>query len=180
MNLSAAGVLATAFTFVVAVVAVLMYFVPWARIRPAAALTALLWLQVPRYVALQIFSAREFGFHIPLSMAREIAWGDVAGAVLAFLAILALRYRRRVAWVALWALVIETLIDLVNATIQGIQNRAYDTAHAVTWIILTFYTPVLWVSLVGIIWLLVVRGDELHTGTRAATDAAARAIRSKE
>ena len=75
---------------------------------------------------------------------------------------------------------VETLKDRVNAAIQGIQNRAYGTAQAVTWIIRSLYPPVRGVSLVGVMWVLVVRGGELHVKRRPARDVAAQAIRSKE
>lgn len=67
---------------------------PWLAARDRAeALTALLWLHVFRYVALQVFAARRDGFPISMGGATEIVMGDVAGAVLAFSAIALLRRR---------------------------------------------------------------------------------------
>jgi len=81
VNLTAAAVIAQTITFVALVTAGFWYAVPWMRRHAlATALAIPLWIHVFRHVAMQIFSARKFGFDIPLSLAREIAWGDVAGA----------------------------------------------------------------------------------------------------
>jgi hypothetical protein len=52
------------------------------------------------------------------------------------------------------------VVDLLNATVLGIREEAFATAHAVTWLILTFYVPVLWTSLVLLVWQLVARRSE--------------------
>jgi hypothetical protein len=112
-------------------------------------------VHVFRYIALQIFSAQHFGFRISDALANEIAWGDVAGALLALVALWLLRSRSRFAVVVVWVFVVETALDLVNATVGGIRESAYGSAFAVTWMILSFYTPLLWVTLALVVWRLV-------------------------
>ena len=81
------------------------YVVPWLNARSRAeALIALLWVHVFRYVALQVFSAQTTGFPISDEGAMEIAVGDVAGAVLAFVTIVLLRNRARLAIPLAWQL----------------------------------------------------------------------------
>jgi hypothetical protein len=81
------------------------YVVPRLRGRARAdALTALLWVHVFRYIALQVFSAQRDGFPISDGGAMEIVIGDVAGATLAFLTIVLLRLRARIAVVLAWLL----------------------------------------------------------------------------
>jgi hypothetical protein len=46
-----------------------------------------------------------------------------------------------------WVFVAETVLDLANSTIAGIREELFSTASGVTWLILTFYVPLLWVSL---------------------------------
>ena len=87
----------------------------------------------------------------------QIATGDVTGMVLAVISLVALHYRVRWAPVLIWALVAETIFDLVNATAAGIHEGLFATASGVTWLILTFYVPLLWVSLGLIIWQLYAR-----------------------
>lgn len=163
MDLTAAGLLATAISFWLYITAAIWYVGPWMKRAPlATALSAPLWLHAFRHIALQIFSARQFGFALALGPAREIAWGDMAGACLALAALWLLRYRARAAIVVLWAFVIESAVDLTNATVMGIHEKALDTAHAVTWLTLNFYAPLLWVSLALLVWQLVSRrGDAL-------------------
>jgi hypothetical protein len=115
-------------------------------------------------VALQIYSARRFGFEIPLAAAQQIAWGDVTGAVLALLGIWLLRRRSAIAVPVLWLFVIETVLDLTYGAILGIRHHATDTAHDLTWLILNFYVPALWTSLVLAAWVLITRRGELVGG----------------
>jgi hypothetical protein len=157
-----ASLIATALALVFAVLFAGWYTVPWMRQRPAAvAIAACLWVHVLRIVALQIFSARRFGFEIPLSVARLIAWGDVLGAGLAVLGIWLLRRRSAAAIAVLWLFVFETAVDLVYGTVVGIGHHATATAHDLTWVILNFYVPVLWVTLVLVAWQLVTHRTEL-------------------
>lgn len=167
MSLTAAGLIAMAMSFVVFVMLAVWYVAPWMRQRPLAiALSAPLWVHAFRYVALQIFSAQHFGFHVSDSLANEIAWGDVAGAVLALAALWLLRRGWRAAVPLVWVFVVETTVDLLSATVMGIRERAQETAFAVTWLILNLYVPLLWVTLVLVVWRLVTRApiaDELTT-----------------
>ncbi len=155
MNLTAAALIAQVISFVVFIIAAAWYVAPWMKHRPLEqALPALLWVQAFRGVAMQIFSARKFGFVVTAGLARQIAWGDVAGAALALACLWLLRYRSRWARSLLWVFVAETVIDLANATVQGIHQMAFTTASSVTWVILNFYAPLLWVTIVLIAWRL--------------------------
>src|SRR5262245_13849193 len=75
----AAG-LASTLSFIVLLLMATWYVIPWLKSRSRAdALTALLWVQAFRYVALQIFSAQKFGFAVSDGARDQIAAGDVAG-----------------------------------------------------------------------------------------------------
>jgi len=157
VSLTAAGLIAMAISFVAFITIAVWYVAPWMRERPlAVALAVPLWVQAFRYVALQIFSAQQFGFRISDAAANEIAWGDVAGAVLALVALWLLRRGSRAAIPVVWVFVVESTVDLLNATVMGIRERAQETAFAATWLILNIYTVMLWVTLALIIWRLVV------------------------
>jgi hypothetical protein len=162
MTPTAASLIATALAFLFVVVFAAWYAVPWMRRRPAAvAIAGCLWVHVIRIVALQIFSARRFGFEIPLSAAHQIAWGDVAGAGLAILCLWLLRRGSAAAVAVLWVFLIESALDLINGSILGVRYHATETAHDLTWVILNFYVPALWVSLLLAAWQLVTRRGEL-------------------
>jgi hypothetical protein len=162
MTPEVASLIATALAFVFAVAFAVWYVVPWMRQRPAAVTIAVcLWVHVLRIVALQIFSARRFGFDIPLGVAHQIAWGDVLGAVLALLGVWLLRRGSFAAIPVLWVFVVESVLDLANGAVLGIRHHATDTAHDLTWVILNFYVPVLWVTLALVVWQLATRRTEL-------------------
>jgi len=165
MTPASASLIATALAFLFAAVFAVWHVVPWMRQRPAAvAITACLWVHVGRIVALQIYSARRFGFEIPLAAAQQIQWGDVVGAGLALLSIWLLRRRSAAAIPVVWLFVVETVLDLAYGTVLGIRHHATDTAHDLTWVILNFYVAVLWVSTVLVAWQLVTRRNQLPGG----------------
>jgi hypothetical protein len=165
MNPMTASLIATALAFVFAALFAGWYAVPWIRQHPAGvAISACLWVHALRIVALQIFSARRFGFEIPLSAAQLIAWGDVLGASLAVLGLWLLRGRSAASITVLWLFVIETAMDLIYGTVVGIRHHLMATAHDLTWVILSFYVPVLWVTLMLAAWQLITRRTELVGG----------------
>ena len=159
MDITAAAYAASTLSFIVWAGAAKWYAIPWLRQHGrATALTALLWIHALRYVALQIYSAQAAGFAVPDDIRDRIAYGDVFCAVLAFAAIVALRYRRAVGTLLAWLLSAVGIVDLISATAGGIRADLFGKAAGVTWLILTFYVPLLWVSHVLIIWQLLSRG----------------------
>jgi hypothetical protein len=168
MSLTSAAALATLLSFVVFAVMAAWYVAPWLRSRPLVeALTPLVWINAFRHVALQIFSAQHFGFAVSDSARDQIVAGDLIGMALALVAIGALHYRARVAPFLVWALVAETALDLVYTTILGVQEHLYATASAVTFLIVAFYVPLLWTSVVLMAWQLYSRRNEPLTLARA-------------
>jgi hypothetical protein len=59
-----------------------------------------------------------------------------------------------------WILVLEAVADLLYGTIAGLNEQIFEKAFGVTWIILAFYVPILWVSLVLTVWQLYSRQSE--------------------
>src|SRR5262249_17908510 len=101
-----------------------------------------------------------FGFAVSDGARDRIAGGDVLGMILAMASIVALHYRVRFALLLVWIFVAETVFDLVDATIAGVREQLFASASGVTWLILTFYVPLLWVSLALIVWQLYARRHE--------------------
>ncbi len=166
----AAG-LASAFSLVILVLMAAWYAVPWLKSRSRAdALTPLLWVHAFRYVAFQIFSAQRFGFAVSDATRNQILAGDVIGAVLAVLTIIALRKRTPIAIGLAWLFAVETALDLAMGAVAGIDEQLFETASAVTWLILAFYVPLLWVTLGLIVWQLYSRrGEPYLEGSRMLT-----------
>jgi hypothetical protein len=161
MTLMGAAALGSLLSFAIFALMAVWYVAPWlATQQRAEALTPLLWVHAFRHIALQIFSAQKFGFAVSDGARDQIAAGDVIGMILAVIAIVALRYRARIAPVLIWVFVAETLFDLVSSTVAGVREQLFATASGVTWLILTFYVPLLWVSLGLIVWQLYARRQE--------------------
>jgi hypothetical protein len=137
------------------------YVAPWLNIRSRAdALIALLWVHVFRYVALQVFSSQRDGFPISDGGAMEIVIGDVAGAVIAFVSIILLRNRTRLAVPLVWLLAAETIYDTISNIRGGVREHLMGAAGGITWMILVFFVPMVVVSLGLIIWQLISRRSE--------------------
>jgi len=137
------------------------YVAPWLRRRGRAdALIALLWVQVFRYVALQVFSAQRDGFPISDAGAMDIVVGDVAGAAIAFVAIILLRRRSRAGIPLVWLLVAETAYDTVTNIHGGIREHLMGAASGAIWLVLVFFVPMIVVSLVLLVWQLLARRQE--------------------
>lgn len=159
-DLTAAALLAMVLSFVVFTTAAAWYAVPRMRaVALAAAITPLLWIHTFRYAALQLTSAQEFGFAIPDPTRNQIVYGDLIGMGLALATLYALRYRWRLAILLAWVFVAATVIDLGNAAVMGIREDLFDKAADVSWLILTFYVPALWVSVVLVAWRLWTRQE---------------------
>jgi len=161
MNLATAGILAMMLSFAAFIAAAAWYIGPWLSRRSLAdALVPLLWVHAFRHVALQILSAQKSGFAVSNALRDEILYGDLVGMVLALLAIFAIRNRFGLALPVVWVFVAATAVDLVSGSIGGIREGALGLASGVTWLILTFYVPLLYTSLGLIVWQLVRRRRE--------------------
>jgi hypothetical protein len=165
-DLTAAALVAMALSFVVFATAAAWYAVPWMRaVALGVAITPLLWIHAFRYIALQLFSAQEFGFAIPDLTRDGIVYGDLVGMALALATLYALRHRWRLAIALAWGFVVATVLDLGNAAVMGIREHLFDKATDVSWLILTFYVPALWVSVALVVWQLWTRRDERLTSS---------------
>jgi hypothetical protein len=170
MSPTGASLVATTISFAVFILYAVWYAAPWMNRRTlAVALSVPLWIHAFRSVALQVFSAQRSGFRIPDNLAQQIAWGDVAGGVLALAALFLLHTRSRAAIVMVWLFVIETVVDFANASLISIQERTSETASALTWLILNLYVPLLVVSLGLVVWQLVSRrGEDPYGGATSS------------
>jgi len=166
-------------TLIVFVAAARWYVIPWLGARPRAdALIALLWVHVFRYVALQVFSAQHGGFPISDSGAMEIVLGDIAGAAMAFAAIVLLRRKSVIAIPLAWLLVAETAYDTVTNIHGGVREHLMGAASGVTWMILVFFVPAVVVSCVLLAWQLYARrGESLGSSDQSAPPADAASLR---
>ena len=160
MSLTVAAAVAMSASFVACAFAAVSYVVPWLKARPLPqSMTPLLAVHLFRHVALQLFSAQRFGFDISNAGRDEIAYGDIAGMTLALLALAAIRFGSTLWKMLTWLFVCATVADLGNALVVGLKEDLFARANGVSWLILTFYVPVLWVTTMLVVWQLVTRTD---------------------
>src|SRR5258706_3915839 len=149
MNLKAAAALAQMSSLVVFATMAKWYVVPWIKSRGRAdALIAVLWAHAFRYVALQVYAAQQAGFPISDDGRDQIVHGDLAGMILSMIAMVALRHRARWSIALVWLLVAQTAIDTVSNVTNGVREHLFGAANGVTWMVVSFYVPLLMVSLV--------------------------------
>jgi hypothetical protein len=161
MDPATAATLARGLSFVAFGLMASWYVVPWLRARGRAdALVALLWVHAFRHVALHLVSTQRAGFPISDHGRDRIMYGDVAAMVLAVTALAALRYRSRLALPLVWVFVAETAADVVG--ISGVVAREHlaRSVNGVSWLISSFYVPLVLVCFALIVWQLVSRWGE--------------------
>ena len=128
------------------------YAVPWLAEKPASiALTILILPHAFRHIGLSFLVPNLNSVALPGSFADAAAYGDLASAVLAILALAALRWRLALAIPLIWVFSLVGFADLLNALRQA---EAIDHFGA-TWFIPTFLVPLLLVTHVMIFVRLV-------------------------
>ena len=80
--------------------------------------------------------------------------------VLALAAIVVLRHRSRLAIPLVWLLVVTTALDTVLNISGGIRENLFGAATGVTWMVVSFYVPLLMASLGKTLWQLFARRGE--------------------
>ena len=137
------------FTFSLVAYALLTwwYLVPrLARLPREVALVPLLWIHVFRIVGGTILAPGAVDAAVPAEFRTMIGFGDIATALLALIALIALRVRWRGAIALVWVVLAVGLLDTVNAIIQSMRFNVFTYALGVNWVIVTIYVPALLVS----------------------------------
>jgi hypothetical protein len=100
-----------------------------------------------------------------------IGYGDLASALLALLALIALRTSLRSAIALVWLCVTVGMFDTVNAIIQSIRYDVFTYSLGVNWVIVTMYVPALLVSSL-LIFMKLLGSERLASmsGAKGGTD----------
>src|SRR6267143_1963741 len=117
-----------------------------ARLPREAALVPLVWIHAFRMVGGTILAPGAVDAAVPAEFRTMIGFGDMATAVLALLALIALRYRLSAAIPLVWICLTVGLLDTVNAIIQSMRFSVFAHGLGVNWVIVTMYVPALLVS----------------------------------
>ena len=135
------------FTVVVYSLIALWYAAPrLSRLSPELALVPLLWVHAFRIVGGSILAPGAVGPGVPTGFREMIGYGDMATALFALFALIALRARWSLAIAAVWLCVIVGLLDTGNAIVQSMRYSVFSEPLGVNWVIVTAYVPALLVS----------------------------------
>jgi hypothetical protein len=93
---------------------------------------------------------------VPTEFRVMIGYGDMVTAVLALIALIALRARFGGAVALVWLFVIVATLDTLNAIIQSMRDSVFAYPLGVNWVIVAMYVPALVVSSV-LIYLQLLR-----------------------
>jgi len=121
------------------------------KLSRAKALAPLLWIHAFRIVGGTILAPGAVDAGVPMTFRTMIGYGDLATALLALAALIALRARFRGAVALVWLCMIIGTLDTANAIIQSMRYSVFTYPIGVNWIIVTVYVPALLVSSVLII-----------------------------
>ncbi len=137
------------FTFflVAYALAALWYLAPrLASLPRELALVPLIWIHAFRMVGGTILAPGSVDASVPSDFRTMIGFGDMATALLALLALIALRARFRGAIALVWLTLAVGLLDTVNAIIQSMRDSVFTHPLGLNWVIVTAYVPALLVS----------------------------------
>jgi hypothetical protein len=170
MNAESAQRLAQLSSLVVFAFGAKWIYVPWSIHQSRdRALRPLLGLHVFRYIALQVFAAQHAGYPISDSFRDHLVITDVIAAAIAASALVALRFRMKIAVFLAWALILETMFDIATNIRQGMHEHLLGVATGITWLVQSLYVPIIIVSIPMLVWQLVARRKEPLTIEHTAT-----------
>jgi hypothetical protein len=137
------------FTLALVAYSLIAWWYVWPRLSGLprqVALAPLVWVHAFRIVGGTILAPGAVAAAVPVEFRTMIGYGDMATAVLALLALVALRFRLRGAIGLVWLVLAVGLLDTVNAIIQSMRFSVFTYALGVNWVIVTMYVPALLVS----------------------------------
>ena len=134
------------------------YVMPVLLTMPRAkALVPLLLLHCFRFIGLAFLIPGVTSQPLESRFSNPAAYGDLLAALLAFLAILALRREWRIASALVWVFNFEGILDLLNAVTQGLRYTE-DGALGSTYFIPAIVVPALLVTHV-MVFIILLRGE---------------------
>ncbi len=138
------------------------YLWPGLRSQPrASALRPLLLLHAFRFVGLAFLVPGVVSPDLPAAFARPAAYGDLATAILALLALAALRTRLGI--ILVWACNVLGSADLLNAFYQGNRIGLVPGQQGAAYFIPTLLVPLLLITH-GLVFRLLLKRDGVGDG----------------
>ena len=135
------------FSLVAYTLAAWWYLAPrLARLPRELALVPLVGVHVFRIAGGTILAPGAVGDGVPIDFRTMIGYGDMLTALLALIALIALKLRLRVAIGLVWVFLAVGLVDTANAIVESMRYSVFNYPLGVNWVIVTSYVPALLVS----------------------------------
>jgi hypothetical protein len=125
------------------------------KLPKSAALVALLFVHVFRYVGMTELVTGMIDPKLPAAFVNSAAYGDLLEAALALLAIVSLRSSWRFALPLVWVANTWGFVDLLNGVRGVLQLNVPGFDLKTLWYVYTFYAPVVLISHLMIFWVLI-------------------------
>ena len=113
------------------------------RLPMRAALTPLFLVHALRYLPSSAFAPGQVDPKIPMGAMAHIAFGDLAAAILALIAVLFLRYEWPGAVAVAWLVNTVTSLDWLHAGYLAASSQLVKYAMGGNWYIISYYVPVI-------------------------------------
>lgn len=128
------------------------------------ALVPLVLVHTFRYVLLAVFVPPVVDAMRPGEAASLMAYGDLISALLALIAVLALRFRWPGRLALTWFFSFVGVADIIHAIARILGDQLYTFNLGTLWFVITFFAPILVVTHIMILVILVKgRGREVST-----------------
>lgn len=111
-----------------------------------AGLVPLFFVHALRYLPSSGFAPGQLDPRLPMGPMSQIAYGDLASAILALIAVLFLHNRWRGAIALAWAVNVLAALDWLYATFLAASNHLVTYGMGVNWYIVAYYVPILAVT----------------------------------
>ena len=108
-----------------------------------AALAPLFLVHTLRYLPSSAFAPGQVDPKIPMEAMAGIAYGDLASAILALIAVVFLHYRWPGALAVAWFVNVATSLDWLNASYLAASSQLVTYAMGGNWYIINYYVPVI-------------------------------------
>jgi hypothetical protein len=139
------------FSLVLSALVARWYISPLLDARPVATgLVPLFLVHALRYLPTSAFAPGQVDPGVPADAMAAIAYGDLASAVLAFIAALFLYYRWQGAIGVAWVVNIVTSVDWLYAGYRAASSQLATYPLGGNWYIINYYVPV-----IGVIHVLI-------------------------
>ena len=139
------------FSLILSAVVARWYLSPRLKALPlSVGLPPLFLVHALRYLPSSAFAPGQVGPHVPMEAMAAIAYGDLASAMLAFLAAVFLYHRWRGAIAVAWAINAITSFDWLYASFRAASSQLVTFPLGGNWYIVNYYVP-----LIGVVHVLI-------------------------